>query len=79
MAKLEGSYQYIFLLALAWKIFCNKEYQNQYCIYFVGNVYWTDAGHSTIEMAKLDGSYRYIVASGNMEKPRSIVVHPDLG
>ena len=24
------------------------------------SIYWTDDGHSTIEMAKLDSSYRYI-------------------
>ena len=50
------------------------------CVYYISEtIYWTDAGHSTIEMARLNGSDRYVIASGDMEKPRSIVVDPVLG
>ncbi|WAR10070.1 LRP1-like protein, partial [Mya arenaria] len=41
-------------------------------------LYWTDAGHSTIEMSKFNGSGRYVIASGDMEKP-SYVFWSDWG
>ncbi|XP_041374230.1 low-density lipoprotein receptor-related protein 1-like [Gigantopelta aegis] len=44
-----------------------------------GSVYWTDRGHDMIGVSKLNGSNRYIVMHGDMEKPRSICLHPVLG
>ena len=45
----------------------------------VGNLYWTDQVIQTIEVSRLNGSNRYVVVHGGMEKPRSIVLHPVQG
>ena len=44
-----------------------------------GNIYWTDRGHDVIQVAKLNGSSRFVVIHDDMEKPRSIAVHPTQG
>ncbi|XP_064475155.1 prolow-density lipoprotein receptor-related protein 1-like [Ornithodoros turicata] len=41
-----------------------------------GNIYWVDGSYDVIEVARLNGSQRYVLISGNLDKPRSIVVHP---
>lgn len=44
-----------------------------------GNLYWTDQGQDVIEVSRLNGSHRYVVVNGNMDKPKSIAVHPNQG
>lgn len=41
-----------------------------------GNMYWVDRSYGIIEASRLNGSQRYVLISGSMDKPRSIVVHP---
>ncbi len=47
--------------------------------WIAGNLYWTDQVVQTVEVSRLNGSNRYVVVHGDMEKPRSIVVHPAKG
>lgn len=44
--------------------------------WIAGNVYWTDPKFNVIEMARLNGSCRYVVVTGNMDKPTAIAVDP---
>ncbi|XP_069676734.1 low-density lipoprotein receptor-related protein 1 isoform X1 [Periplaneta americana] len=44
-----------------------------------GNVYWTDPKFNVIEMARLNGSCRYVVVTGNLDKPTAIAVDPPNG
>lgn len=42
---------------------------------YVGrNLYWTDAGTSKIEVARLDGSFRRSLVTSSIEKPRAIIL-----
>ena len=43
------------------------------------NIYWTDQGFGTIQVSRTDGRFRYVLISSDLEKPRSIVVHPSKG
>ena len=45
----------------------------------VDNLYWVDVVVEVIEVARLNGSNRFVVLAGHMEKPRSLVVHPQEG
>ena len=40
------------------------------------NIYWTDQGRDVIEVARLDGSHRFVVVHENLDKPRNIAVDP---
>lgn len=44
-----------------------------------GNIYWTDQGFDVIEVSRLNGSFRYVVISQGLDKPRAITVHPEKG
>lgn len=46
---------------------------------FIENIYWTDQGFDVIEVARLNGSFRYVVISQGLDKPRAITVHPVKG
>lgn len=41
-----------------------------------GNIYWLDPYYDIIEVARLNGSNRYVIASGGMDKANGIVVNP---
>ena len=40
------------------------------------NIYWIDPSYDVIEVARLNGTHRMVVVSGEMDKPNSIAVHP---
>lgn len=40
------------------------------------NLYWLDPYYDLIEVSRLDGSNRYVIASGDMDKANGIVVNP---
>ena len=42
-------------------------------------LFWTDSGTSRIEVANLDGSQRKVLIWEDLDKPRAIVVHPEIG
>ena len=39
-------------------------------------IYWTDAGNDFIEVANLDGTFRSVVISEGLDRPRDIIVDP---
>ncbi|XP_033636923.1 low-density lipoprotein receptor-related protein 1-like [Asterias rubens] len=41
-----------------------------------GNLYWTDTGDDTINVARWDGSFKKTLINENLEEPRGIVVDP---
>lgn len=43
------------------------------------NIYWSDPNQDVIEVARLNGSYRYVVVSGNVDKPSALAVDPEQG
>lgn len=40
------------------------------------NLYWCDKGSDTIEVSKLDGKYRKVLISKDLEEPRAITLDP---
>lgn len=44
--------------------------------WIAGNIYWLDPYYDIIEVARLNGSDRYVIASGEMDKANGIVVNP---
>uniref|UniRef100_A0A8C7PU39 Low density lipoprotein receptor-related protein 1Ab n=1 Tax=Oncorhynchus mykiss TaxID=8022 RepID=A0A8C7PU39_ONCMY len=51
----------------------------EFVIVVSSNIYWTDQGFDVIEVARLNGSFRYVVISQGLDKPRAITVHPERG
>ncbi|RWS16456.1 hypothetical protein B4U79_10678 [Dinothrombium tinctorium] len=43
------------------------------------NIYWIDSSYDVIEVSRLNGSHRYVVISGDMDKPESLVIDPIRG
>ncbi|XP_061175457.1 low-density lipoprotein receptor-like isoform X2 [Saccostrea echinata] len=43
------------------------------------NLYWTDTGYNTIEVASVDGSIRKTLVDKDLDEPRSIVLDPKNG
>lgn len=43
------------------------------------NLYWTDTGRNTIEVARLDGSSRKVLINNSLDEPRAIAVFPKKG
>lgn len=43
------------------------------------NIYWTDAGIDTIEVASVDGSMRKILIDKDLDEPMAIAVDPRNG
>lgn len=40
------------------------------------NLYWCDKGYDTIEVSRLDGRYRRLLISENLQEPRAIALDP---
>ena len=43
------------------------------------NMYWTDADTNRIEVSRLDGRYRKVIITTELDQPRAIVLHPVKG
>ncbi len=43
------------------------------------NMYWTDTGRNTIEVALLDGTSRKVLVNNSLDEPRAIAVFPSKG
>lgn len=43
------------------------------------NIYWVDSDYDIIEVARLNGTSRHVILSGDTEKPNTIAVHPVQG
>jgi hypothetical protein len=41
----------------------------------VSQIYWTDAGRNSIEVAELDGRNRKVLVWSGLESPRAIALH----
>ena len=46
--------------------------------WIAGNLYWSDLSLGIIEVARLNGSYRYVLLS-DTERPGPIALHPTKG
>ncbi|KAG1687419.1 Prolow-density lipoprotein receptor-related protein 1 [Nymphon striatum] len=44
-----------------------------------GNIYWVNPIYDVIEVAHLNGSYKYVLISEELDKPKAIVVNPASG
>lgn len=56
--------------------------ESEECIgidWVAGNIYWLDPYYDIIEVARLNGSSRYVIVSGEMDKANGIVVNPIKG
>lgn len=40
-------------------------------------IYWIESTYDVIEMARMDGSYRYVLVSSNISKPTSLALDPN--
>lgn len=52
--------------------------ESEECIgidWVAGNIYWLDPYYDIIEVARLDGTNRYVIISGDMDKANGIVVN----
>ena len=43
------------------------------------NLYWTDTGTDRIEVSKLNGMFRKVLISENLDEPRAITLDPTNG
>lgn len=43
------------------------------------NMYWTDTGRNTIEVARLEGTGRKVLINNSLDEPRAIAVFPSKG
>ena len=43
------------------------------------NVYWTESGSKTVQVATLDGRHRKVLFRERVDKPRAIALHPAKG
>ena len=41
------------------------------------NLYWIESTYQIIEMARMNGSYRYVLVSSNISKPTSLAIDPN--
>ena len=48
-------------------------------IHIIGNIYWADPKLNVIEVAKLNGSHRYVVVHSGLETLHSLAVDPVAG
>lgn len=43
------------------------------------NLYWTDTGTDRIEVARLNGTWRKVLISENLDEPRALALDPEVG
>ena len=47
--------------------------------WMAGNIYWADAGHDHIMVARIDGRDQKTIISAGLDEPRGLAVHPHFG
>ncbi|GAB0097057.1 low-density lipoprotein receptor-related protein 4 [Sergentomyia squamirostris] len=47
--------------------------------WLANNIFWTDTGLKVLEVARLDGSFRKVILSDNLNDPRAMIVYPKFG